>query len=258
VLVCRKIVAKDEGFYDDVVRELEARIEERLATFEEMKISGADYFVAAVGPAFEVFACYTRVVRLSGEEVTVDQLMVLARQAVARHAMRRLLGGDSLAALDGRSLFYLTWRWAYDGAAIPADEAYMLCRALDVELDELTRPGGLVDKRGSGGDVTYRLLGPHERDRLALGVSPTLVDVMHAACQLHDEARRKELVDLLARTGLGNEPAFWAMVSALAETLPDGDRERTLLLGLGGNREGLSEAAAQPRLDGTLALDLGI
>jgi len=36
--------------------------------------------------------------------------MVLARQAVARHAMRRLLGPESLAALDPESLFYLTWR----------------------------------------------------------------------------------------------------------------------------------------------------
>ena len=60
---------------------------------------GADYFVSAIGPAFEVFAQYSRVVKLSGEEVDVSELMVLARQAVARHAMRRLLGDESLAAL---------------------------------------------------------------------------------------------------------------------------------------------------------------
>lgn len=258
VLVCRKIVAKDEGFYDDIVRELEACVEERLTVFEEMRLAGADYFVSAIGPAFEVFARYARIVRLSGEEVGVDQLMVLARQAVARHAMRRLLGGESLTALDNRSLFYLTWRWAYDGVAIPADEAYMLCRAFDVELDELTRHGGLVEKRGSGSDVAYRLLGPSDRERVTLGVSPTLVDVMHAACQLHDQGRRNELVELLGATGFGNEPRFWAMVSALAEALPEGDRERTLLLGLGGNRESLSEAAAHPRSVTAPTLDLRI
>ena len=35
------------------------------------------------------------------------------------------------------------------------------------------------------------------------------------------------------------------MARALAEILPDGDRERTMLLGLTGNRDALSEAAAK-------------
>ena len=111
--------AEEEGFYDDVVRALEHRIAERLNDFEEMGLVGADYFVSAIGPAFEVFAGYSRVVKLSGEEVGIPDLMVLARQTVARHAMRRLLGPDSLDALDAESLFYLTWRWAYLAAADP-------------------------------------------------------------------------------------------------------------------------------------------
>ena len=92
VLVCRPSTPRRKGFYDDVVRALEARIAERLDAFEEMGLVGADYFVSAIGPAFEVFAQYSRIVKLSGEEVDVAELMVLARQAVARHAMRRLLG----------------------------------------------------------------------------------------------------------------------------------------------------------------------
>jgi putative DNA methylase len=259
VLVCRKAEAQREGFYDDVVRELEARLEERLSTFEEMQLSGADYFVSAVGPAFEIFARYSRVARLSGEEVDVDQLMVLARQAVAHHAMRRLLGGESLVALDDRSLFYVTWRWAYDGLPIPADEAYMLCRAFDADLDDLTRLDGLVAKQGSGKDLQYRLLGPDDRKKIELGGSPSLVDVLHMACQLQDQGRRNELVELLGLTGAGNEPGFWAMTSAIAEALPEGDRERTLLLGLGGNREALSEAAAKHTGPGeALTLDLQV
>lgn len=243
VLVCRKSTAAQEGFYDDVVRALEERIEERLATFEEMRLTGADYFVSAVGPAFEVFAQYSRVVRLSGEEVSVEDLIVLARQAVARHAMRRLLGGESLAAMDDRSLLYLTWRWAYDGLAIPSDEAYMLCRAFDVELDVLSRTG-MVRKEGTGSELKFRLLGPAERKQIDLGPSPVIIDVLHVACQLHDTGRRAKVAEVLATTGTGNEPAFWATASAIAQALPDGNRERTLLLGLMGGREALSGAAS--------------
>lgn len=241
VLVCRPHRGEQEGFYDDVVRALEARIAERLDAFEAMGLVGADYFVSAIGPAFEVFAQYSRIVKLSGEEVDVAELMVLARQAVARHAMRRLLGADSLASLDAESLFYLTWRWAYLTAAIPADEAYKLEKAFDIDLGVLARPGGFALQAGSN----FSLLGPHERKGLKLSPSPPLVDVLHLACQLWDAGRRRELEELLGATGMGIEPGFWAAARALAEIVPDGNRERTMLLGLTGNRDALSQAAAR-------------
>ena len=241
VLVCRPQHDGQEGFYDDVLRALENRVVERLDAFEEMGLLGADYFVSAIGPAFEVFAHYSRVVKLSGEEVGIPDLMVLARQTVARHAMRRLLGPDSLDALDADSLFYLTWRWAYLTAAIPADEAYKLERAFDVDLGRLCSPRGFAHQAGS----SFNLLGPQDRKGLKLSTSPPLIDVLHLACQLWDAGRRRELEAVLGATGAGMEPGFWAMARALAEILPDGDRERTMLLGLTGNRDALSEAAAK-------------
>jgi putative DNA methylase len=241
VLICRPQQITHEGFYDDVVRALEDRIAERLDTFEEMGLVGADYFVSAIGPAFEVFAQYSRVVKLSGEDVEIPELMVLARQAVARHAMRRLLGADTLTALDSESLFYLTWRWAYLTQKIPADEAYKLERAFEVDLSSLCGPRGFA--RLSGANFT--LLGPQDRKGLKLSSSPALIDVLHMACQLWDAGRRRELEAVLGATGAGMEPGFWAMAKTLSQVLPDGDRERTMLLGLTGNRDALSEAAAK-------------
>jgi adenine-specific DNA methylase len=241
VLVCRPQRASEEGFYDDVVRSLDRRVSERLADFEEMDLVGADYFVSAIGPAFEVFAQYSRVVKLSGEEVGIPELMVLARQAVARHAMRRLLGPDSLDALDAESLFYLTWRWAYSTNSIPADEAYKLERAFDVDLSRLSGPRGFARQSGSN----FTLLGPQDRKGMKLSASSPLIDVLQMACQLWDAGRRRELEAVLGATGAGTEPGFWSMAGALAQILPDGDRERTMLLGLTGNRESLAEAAAK-------------
>jgi putative DNA methylase len=241
VLVCRPQAAEGEGFYDDVLRELEQRIAERLDAFEEMGLAGADYFVSAIGPAFEVFARYRRVVKLSGEEVEIPDLMVLARQAVARHAMRRLLGPESLAALDPESLFYLTWRWAYLTASIPADEAYKLEKAFDVDLGNLCGPRGFARQSGS----SFTLLGPQDRKGIKLSASPPLIDVLHLACQLWDAGRRRELEGVLGATGMAGEPGFWSMARTLAEILPDGDKERTMLLGLTGNRDALAQAAAR-------------
>lgn len=241
VLVCRPEAGEGEGFYDDVVRQLEERIADRLDAFGEMGLVGADYFVSAIGPAFEVFARYSRIVKLSGEEVDVPELMVLARQAVARHAMQRLLGPESLAALDPESLFYLTWRWAYLTESIPADEAYKLEKAFDVDLGHLCGPRGFARQSGS----TFTLLGPQDRKGMGLTATPSLIDVLHLACQLWDAGRRRELEGLLGATGMGAEPGFWSLARTLAEVLPDGDRERTMLLGLTGNREAIAAAAAR-------------
>jgi hypothetical protein len=72
-----------------------------------------------------------------------------------------------------------------------------------------------------------------------------MIDVMHVACLLWDAGRRQELEAVLGETGLGASSAFWSLARALAEVLPDGNRERTLLLGLTGNQENLSAAAAK-------------
>src|SRR5262249_11953387 len=158
-----------------------------------------------VGPAFEVFAQYSRVLRLSGEEVDVSELMTLARQVVARRAMGRLLGEESIASLDPVSLLYLTWRWAYGTDAIPADGAYKLERALDVDLAALEGPTGLALRSGS----SFTLQGPEDRRGMKLGANPHMVDVLHEACLLWDAGRRKELQTVLGETGMATESAFW-------------------------------------------------
>ena len=241
VLVCRGSDTQGEGFYDDVVRELEARIGERLDRFEKMGLVGADYFASAVGPAFEVFARYSRVTRLSGDEVGVSELMTLARQVVARRAMGKLLGDESVSSLDPVSLMYLTWRWAYDGEFIPADEAYKLQRALDVDLSTLLGHDGLAEKVGSN----FALRGPEDRKGLRIGASALLIDILHVACTLWDSGRRRELEQLLGDTGVGASTAFWSLARALGEVLPEGNRERTMLLGLTGNQDALASAAAR-------------
>jgi putative DNA methylase len=240
VLTCRKREGERVGFYDDVVRDLEVRIAERLGAFNDMGLVGADYFASAVGPAFEAFAQYASITKLSGETVDVSELMLLARQAVARRAMRQLLGDISLNALDDESLFYLTWRWAYLTADVPADEAYKLARAFDVDMSDLIGQGGLVERHGA----TFRLLGPNERRDLDLSVSPSLIDVLHLACQLWDASRRPDLADLLGATGMGGEPAFWSVARVLGEVLPSDSTERRMLLGIGGNRDVIEHAAA--------------
>jgi len=110
-----------------------------------------------------------------------------------------------------------------------------------VGLGHLCGPREFARQSGS----TFTLLGPQDRKGLKLSASPPLIDVLHLACQLWDAGRRRELERVLGSTGMGAEPGFGSMARALAEVLPDGDRERTMLLGLTGNRDALAQAAAR-------------
>jgi putative DNA methylase len=241
ILVCRPNHVAGEAFYDDVQSELNQVIASRLDTFEGMGLHGADYFVSAVGPAFEVFARYTRVLRLSGEEVSIAELLELARKAVARYAMGRLLGGDSLRVLDERSLLYVTWRWAYLTVPIPDDEAFKLTRAFGIDLDDITRPGEMVRRTGK----TFELLGPDKRKDISLRPDSPMIDVLHLLAQLWERGSVNEVVELLAASGYGDEPGFWDTAKTLSELLPEGDRERTMLQALATSQERLSVAASK-------------
>ena len=73
----------------------------------------------------------------------------------------------------------------------------------------------------------------------------TTVDVRSITVQLHDAGRRNELEQLLGASAMGTEPGFWAAATAIAESLPDGNRERTMLLGLTGSRDQLAQASGR-------------
>ena len=154
----------DDAFYDEVESELNRVVHERLDSFEDMGLRGADYFVSAVGPAFEVFARHRSVTRLDGSEVSVGDLMELARKTVARHAMGRLLSAEALKMLDDQSLLYVSWRWAYLTVPIPDDEAIKLSRAFSVSLDDARLAGGMIHRSGK----KFSLLGPHQRRDLRI------------------------------------------------------------------------------------------
>lgn len=239
--MCRPNNEAGDAFYDEVEAELNRVVGQRLNEFEDLGLRGADYFVSAIGPAFEVFASHRSVTRLDGTEVSIGDLMELARKAVARHAMGRLLAADTLGVLDDRSLLYVTWRWAYLTVPVPADEAIKLSRAFSVSLDDVTMPGGMVSRKGKN----FSLLGPHERPDVRLRPDSPLIDVLHVASQLWDAGRANEVIEVLAASGCGTMPGFWDVARALAEVLPEGQRERTMYQALATSQQRLAEAAAK-------------
>jgi adenine-specific DNA methylase len=224
-IVCRKRTREGTASFSEVQEEIRQNLEKRLSEFWQQGIRGADFFMSAIGPAVEVFGKYAKVLKLSGEPVSVRELLDFARKVTAEFAVRRILEDGNLGTVGPDTRFYLLWRWSYGRAKLDFDEAKKLAQTSGVDLEDLANRG-LAQKQKS----VVHLLGPQERKHWP-EILATMIDVLQRACILWKMGKENELDGLLTRTN-GYGEAFWQVAQAIAETLPDGDEERKLLHGL--------------------------
>jgi len=243
-LVCRKRQTDEEGYFDEIQNELKNRIINRLQFFWDQGIRGADFFISAIGPALEVFGRYKRVVRLSGEEVTVSEFLDMVREYVTDFALRRILQDQKVGAIDEISRFYLLWRWAYNGNKVPFDDARKMAQAMGAESDELMSRVNILTRSGEN----VELLGPLDRKKdkdlgepYADGRPAPMIDVLHRLCLMWERGARAEMSEFLSRSGYAQDEHLWILAQAISEVLPDGDKEKQLLQGVLMGKDELSK-----------------
>jgi adenine-specific DNA methylase len=228
-MVCRKRTTSEVGEYPTVRKEIEARVRQKLTQFWAEGIRGADFFMSAIGPAVEAFGKYARVEKLSGEPVTVAELLEYVRQVVSQFALERILKRTPLGSVDAPTRFYALWRWTYNSARVHFDEARKLGQAVGVEVTALWDQTGFVKREKE----FVRVLGPKERgaDFLQRERNDTMVDVLHKAVLLWEQGEERGLGELL-RTAPFPQEALRQVAQDLSEILPQGDKEKQLLQGL--------------------------
>ena len=230
-MICKKRVEEKAVYFNEIKEEIENRIKEKLTQFWEQGISGADFFVSAIGPAVEVFGRYSKVEKLSGEEVSVQELLEYVRKIVSEFALERVLKRADLGGVDAETRFYLLWRWTFGNAKVHFDDAIKLSRPMGVELTHLWDGGGFVKKEKE----FIRVLDPKERAKDPAFLRKTkltsMIDVLHHAVFLWENGKRERIKEILSETGyLGNE-VFWQTAQALSEILPEGSKEKQLFQG---------------------------
>jgi adenine-specific DNA methylase len=241
-MVCRKRSKEEIAYFNEIKEKIEQRVKEKLEQFWEQGISGADFFVSAIGPAVEVFGQYSRVEKLSGEEVSVKELLEYVRKVVSEFALKRVLKRADLGGVDAQTRFYLLWRWTFGNARVHFDDAIKLSRPLGVELTELWDKGGLVKKEKE----FVKVLNPKERAQDQAFLRKTkftsMIDVLHYVLILWERGEREKIKEILNETGYARNEIFWETAQALSEILPEGDKEKQLIQGfLYGKEEYIKE-----------------
>jgi putative DNA methylase len=243
-MVCRKRTTNEVGEYPKVRREIEERVRQKLTQFWDEGIRGADFFMSAIGPAVEAFGKYLRVEKLSGEPVTVAELLEYVRKVVSEFALERVLGLAQLGSVDAPTRFYLLYRWTYNHARVPFDEARKLAQGLGLELTALWGEGGLIEKQKNYISVPTPLDRARSEKFTDETKFATIIDALHYALWLWERNAQKRLQEHLAATYGGSE-TFWQVAQAIAEILPEGDKEKQLLQGLLYGRRSLQKDTQQ-------------
>ncbi len=245
-MVCRKRTTNEVGEYPKVRKEIDERVKQKLAQFWDEGIRGADFFMSAIGPAVEAFGKYARVEKLSGEPVTVAELLEYVRKVVSEFALERIMKSAQLGGVDAVTRYYLLFRWTYNHTRVQFDEANKLANSVGVELSALWGAGGIVKKQKE-----YVVLpSPLERGKELEGKSQftTMIDALQYAAWLWNRNDQKWLNDHLAAT-YGSNESFWQVAQGIAEVLPEGDKEKQVLQGLLYGRKGYATGARQMTMD---------
>ena len=266
-IVARKMARQPTGFYNDVRTELRAHLETKLHRLWEEGIGGADFFIAAIGSAIEVFGKYERVMDYEGNTVRADRLLDEVRTIATDYAVRQILRDGFAGEVSDLTRFYVLWRWNYGEALVPFDEARKLAQSCGVDLAREWGRGSFVRKEKE----FVRVLGPHQRkwdesanQRISEGRgqpksltrsiadSHEMIDVLHYVLLLWEKGRREEMVQVLAGTGLGRSEAFYRVAQAVSETLPNESKEKKLLDGFLAGRERVREEVGKVGQQGRL------
>ncbi len=247
-IVARKMPRQPTGFYNEVRTELRRHLDTKLHRLWEEGIGGADFFIAAIGSAIEVFGKYEQVMDYEGNIVRAGRLLEEVRTIATDYAVRQILHNGFVTEISGLTRLYVLWRWNYGEAIVPFDEARKLGQSCGIDISEAWSKTGFVRKEKE----FVRILGPQGRKLDDLDDPRDLIDVLHKTLLLWEKGQRVEMVQALAEKSHGKSEAFFRVAQAISETLPNESKEKKLLDGFLAGRERVQEEVEKAAEQGKL------
>ena len=243
-IVAQKMAFRPTGFYNEVKDEMRYHLRAKLHRLWEEGLSGADFFIAAIGSAIEVFGKYEQVLDYEGNTVRADRLLDDVREIATDYAVRQILHNGFAGEISDLTRFYVLWRWEFGEARVNFDEARKLAQCCGIDLAREWGGRGFIVKEKQ----FIRVVGPQSRNMDDLNGARELIDTLHHVLLLWEKSRRDEMLGLLRDSGCGESEAFYRVAQAISETLPIESREKKLLDGFLAGRERVKEEMGQGRL----------
>ena len=227
------------AYWEDVEPRVANAVRTRVAEFQQAGIAGVDLYLACFGPALEEFSRNWPLTRGTPRErpaarrgqqdvleadwdpyaATPEDALDAARREVKRWRLEQLTRKKASEDLDAPTAFFVLAWDAFKAPVFAYDEALRLARAVGVDMDAQVAKR-LGEKRG--GD--FRLWDSATRAaKGALGPvdgSRGLIDTLHHAASVSRSRSLAAARDMLAETGMDQDPRLFRAFEAVLEVLP--------------------------------------
>lgn len=243
-MVCRKLHREPLGLYVQVKKEMRDYLNDKLDLLWREGISGADFFISAIGSAIEVFGKYEKILDAKDAPIPVLKLLDDTREIVTNYAIEKVLQSDFSDQISTKTRFYILWRWAYGESKISFDDARKMAQSVGMDLVHEWNKGFIKKE-----SANIRVLGPEDRDVEDLEKSQELIDILHLSLLLWKNKKNDILYKMLEENGLDKSDMFKRVGQAISESLPPESTEKRWLDGfLTGFRTGSSGKGTQTKL----------
>ncbi|MFC1905589.1 hypothetical protein ACFLXL_02135 [Chloroflexota bacterium] len=109
-IVARKVTRQPTCFYNHVQEELKQHLNKKLERLWQEGISGADFFIAAIGSMIEAFGKYEKVMDYEGNIVRADRLLEDIRHIATDYAVHQILRNGFAGEISDLTRFYVLYR----------------------------------------------------------------------------------------------------------------------------------------------------
>ena len=212
---CRPSERNGFETFKRVKRAIENKVTEEVNSLYELGFRGADLLTACFGQAVSEFGKYETVEKADGSEVTVGELMDLARTA-AFNALLHGFDGDEYTR------FYIGWLQMNGMGETDFDDAAKFARVgMSVNISDVFAHNLLIRTGNKQHLATYaeRM----ENEKLGMNDDAPLIDQVHRAMFLWQRGDRGQLLYHIHKVGKEANSPFWRVLASLKELLPEGD-----------------------------------
>lgn len=229
---CKPSEKRGYGDFKEVKKAIEKTVAKEVEELYSLGFRGADLLTACFGQAVSEFGKYEKVEKADGSEVTVAELLEMARES-AFNALLKGFDGDDFTK------FYIGWLQLYSFAESEFDDAAKFSRVgLSINVGELFTEHILI-KHGN-----KQTLGTFEErinanKNIGDRASNFLIDLVHRAMALYKGNNRTALLQYIGKVAAQPENSFWRVITSLCEVLPNGSEDHKQALGLLTNKDSL-------------------
>lgn len=233
---CKPSQKSGIGNYRDVKKAIEFTVSKEVEKLYRLGFRGSDLLTACFGQAVSEFGKYEKVEKADGSEVTVAELLEMARESAFNSLLKGFSGDDF-------TKFYIGWLQLNSLVDTAFDDAAKFTKVgLSIDVQDLFKEHILI-KNGNMqhlGSYKERI---NENNKLGEGRNNSIIDQTHKLMHLYNSPNRNNLLKYIDTNSFEAESPVWRVLTSLAELLPKDIEDYKLAIGLLTNKDQLIREA---------------